>query len=250
MPRALMIAAAGSAAPEARAAISALEKTLSGAAPGYLCVRAFTSPAVRRVLAGRGEYVPGPAAALERLRLEGVRRVVVQPAHLLPGHEYGRLREEVLSMAGGFESLELGFPLLADGGDVRAFAARLARNSPAAEGAAVFMGHGTGHAAGMVFPALQEALRLEGRDDIYIGVMQGAPGLDDILRQLGGPRRVLLRPLLLAAGTHARREMAGEWRTRLEQAGHIVRCLFAGLGELPWVQEMYREKLLRVLPPP
>ncbi|MDE6934548.1 MAG: sirohydrochlorin cobaltochelatase [Oscillospiraceae bacterium] len=37
--------------------------------------------------------------------------------------------------------------------------------------------------------------------------------------------------------------MAGAWKTRLEQAGYTVGCSFIGLGELPWVQEMYRERL-------
>ena len=86
-----------------------------------------------------------------------------------------------------------------------------------------------------------------GRDDIYIGTVEGWPGLEDVLRQLKpcGPLKVRLQPLMLVAGDHARNDMAGEWRERLEQAGHTVTCSFIGLGELPWVQKMYQERLLK-----
>lgn len=252
MVHAIIIASSGSSAPEALAGIAALENALSAAAPGCICARAFTSPAIRRVLAERGENVPSPAAALEQLRRAGARRVAVQPTHLICGHEYGKLKADALAAAGSFEYLAVGLPLLAGGGDIREFAARLAQNHPAVSGeTAVFMGHGAGHFAGMAYPALQTALRLEGREDIYIGVMNGWPSLGDIIRQLGtnGPRRVRLLPLLLAAGKHARRDLAGTWTERLEQAGHTVQCSLAGLGGLPWVQEMYREKLIGILPP-
>lgn len=220
--------------------------------PSYTCVRVFTSPVIRRILADREENVPSLTEALEQLRRNGTRRVVVQPAHLLSGYEYGKLKTEALAIADSFESLTVGSPLLADSRDILAFAARLSRNHPAAMGeTTVFMGHGTEHFAGMAYPALQTALRLMGRDDIYIGVMNGWPGLEDVICQLkaDGQRQIHLLPLLLTAGKHVRRELAVEWKERLELAGHTVRCSFAGLSELPWVREMYREKLLDVLPP-
>ena len=48
---------------------------------------------------------------------------------------------------------------------------------------------------------------------------------------------------MLVAGDHAQNDMAGAWKTRLEQAGYTVGCSFTVPGELPWVQEMYRERL-------
>ena len=147
--------------PEARAAITAVEETLEQAATGYLCRRAFTSPTIRRILAGRGEEVPSLAQALDSLREAGVERVAVQPTHLLYGYEYDKLKAE-------------------------------------AEAAAL-------------------------------------------------PELALGRPLMLVAGDHARADMAEEWKPRLEQAGHTASCVFTGLGELPWVQEMYRERLLQLL---
>ena len=92
-------------------------------------------------------------------------------------------------------------------------------------------------------------MNLLGRKDLYVGTVEGWPDLEDILLQLepGGPRKVDLLPLMLVAGDHARNDMAGEWKSRLEQAGHRVSCSFVGLGQLVWVQEMYRERLEKLL---
>lgn len=250
MERALIVASFGAGAPEARAAITAVEDALRQDAPGYGFVRVFTSPAVRRILAGRGERVPGLTEALEALRSAGTRRVLIQPTHLLCGVEYDRLKTEAEAFSGDFETLVLGRPLLVDAEDVRRFAARLSAAHPAREDAVtVFLGHGTERLANAVCPALQIELRLEGREDLLVGAVNGRPTLDDVLRQLepGGPRQVALVPLMLTAGYHAQKDMAGEWKPRLEQAGHCVTCSFIGLGEKSWVQRMYRERLKELL---
>ena len=250
MKKALVITSFGTSVPEARAGITAVEEALADAVPGCPWVRAFTSPTIRRILAGRGEAVPSLPEALADLRNKGARRVVVQPTHLLYGVEYDKVKAETEALAGAFDVLVLGRPLLSDTGDIKRFAARLSQAYPPAEGsAAVFMGHGTDHFANAVYPALQTGLRLEGREDLLVGTVEGWPSLEDILRQLapGGPRRVTLVPLMLVAGDHARSDMAGDWKPRLEAAGHTVRCTLTGLGELPWVQEMYRERFAELL---
>lgn len=248
--QAIVITSFGTSVPEARTGIASVEKVLAAAAPDYACVRAFTSPTIRRILEDRGERVPSLTGALEALLAQGVRRVIVQPTHLLYGYEYDKLKAEAEAMADHFGDLTVGRPLLADNRDIQRFALRLSQDHPAAEGAAVvFMGHGTGHFANAVYPALQTALDLLGREDLYIGTVEGWPAFGDILRQLeaDGPRRVELLPLMLVAGDHARNDMAGDWKPRLEQAGHTVTCSFVGLGELGWVQEMYRERLEELL---
>ncbi len=252
MDRAVVITSFGTSVPEARISITAVEEALEGAALGCRCLRAFTSPTIRKVLAGRGEVVPSLTEALKELQRDGVRQVVVQPTHLLYGIEYDKLKAEAEALAGGFASLLVGRPLLAHTGDIRRSALELSRSHPAKKGEAiVYMGHGTEHFANAAYPALQTALRLAGREDIYIGTVEGWPGLSDILRQLGenGPCRVKLLPLMLVAGDHARNDMAGEWKGALEQAGHKVDCSFIGLGTFSWVQEMYKERLLDVLCP-
>ena len=248
--QAVVITSFGTSVPEARESITAVEDALADAAPGCLCIRAFTSPTIRRILRRRGENVPSLTEALEQLLAGNVCRVAVQPTHLLYGYEYDKLKAEAEALSDRFAALAVGRPLLADTRDLRRFAAHLSREHPAEEGSVtVFLGHGTEHFANAVYPALQTALRLLDREDLYAGTVEGWPGLEDILHQLEprGSQRILLRPLMLVAGDHARTDMAGEWKSRLEAAGHTVACSFAGLGQAAWVREMYRERLARLL---
>lgn len=250
MDRGLVIVSFGTSVPEARRAVTAVEEALGRSASGWETVRAFTSPTIRRILAGRGEEVPSLTDALGHLRARGVRLAAVQPTHLLYGFEYDKLRAEAESLSGGFDALAVGRPLLADTADLRRFAAGLSEAFPPEDGGAVvLMGHGTEHFANAVYPALQTVFRLAGREDMLVGTVEGWPALEDVVRQLaaGGPRHVRLVPLMLVAGEHARSDMAGVWKRRLEEAGHTVECSFTGLGELPWVQEMYRERLVKLL---
>lgn len=248
--QALVVTSFGTSVPEARSSITAVEDALAAAIPEYTFSRAFTSSTIRRILKDRGEVVPSLTEALEQLSALGIRRVIVQPTHLLYGYEYDKLKAEAEAQADRFEALIVGRPLLADNSDIQRFACRLSEDHPA-EGSntTVFMGHGTEHFANTVYPALQSALNLLGRKDLYVGTVEGWPDLEDILLQLepGGPRKVDLLPLMLVAGDHARNDMAGEWKSRLEQAGHRVSCSFVGLGQLVWVQEMYRERLEKLL---
>ena len=251
MEQAIVITSFGTSVPEARVSITAVEEALKSAAPDCVCVRAFTSSIIRRILAGRGENVPSVTQALERLCADGARKVVVQPTHLLYGFEYDKLKAEADAFAARFEQVTVGRPLLANTEDIQRFAVGLSQTYPERDGeAVVLMGHGTEHFANAVYPALQTALHLKGRDDLYIGTVEGWPSFDDVLNQLK-ERRVLLAPLMLVAGDHAREDMAGDspdsWKSRLEQAGVSVTCSFTGLGMLPWVQEMYRERLLSIL---
>ena len=248
MKQALAITSFGTSVPEARGSIAAVENVLENTADGYRTVRAFTSPTIRRILAERGEAVPSLSEALEHLKGSGVSRVVVQPTHLLYGFEYDKLKAETEGFSDRFDQIIVGKPLLASNGDILRFAEKLAETHPQRDGeAVVYMGHGTEHIANAVYPALQTALELAGRDDIRIGTVEGWPGLEDILRHWKAPCQIKLLPLMLVAGEHARKDMAVDWKEKLERAGHTVQCAFTGLGELSWIQEMYRERLLEVL---
>ena len=112
MERGMIAVSFGTSVPEARTAVEAVENALRREAPGYDFARAFTSPTIRRILAGRGERVPSLTEALEDLRAAGVRRVAVQPTHLLYGVEYDKVKAETEALAGAFDVLVLGRPLL------------------------------------------------------------------------------------------------------------------------------------------
>lgn len=248
--QAVIVTSFGTTVEQARGSIEAVEETLAACAPGCTFLRAFTSPTIRRILTGRGEWVPGLSEAMEQLHGQGFSHVIVQPTHLLYGYEYDNLHAEAVSLSARFASVKIGRPLLSDNQAIQQFAGRLCQTHPARKDhAAVFIGHGTAHFANAAYPALQTALRLFGRDDLYIGTVESWPGLSDVIRELAPYRslEVDLVPLMLTAGEHAKKDMAVSWKNSLEQAGHTVSCSFQGLGELPWVQQMYQERLSEVL---
>ena len=255
MKQALICVSFGTTVPAARRDIEAVEAALRAAAPGRQFARAYTSGMIRRTLAARGQAVDSLPEALARLRAGGCRDVIVQPTHFLRGVEYDKLKAEALAAAAGFDRLAVGRPLLDSTADLRALAGILMRLYPARPGqAVVLMGHGSAHFANVVYPALQTAFALAGRPDVRVATVEGWPALDDVrgwLRAQGGVRRVLLAPLMLCAGDHARSDMAGDgpdsWRSLLAGDGCAVECVLRGLGSEEAVQAMYAARLQKLL---
>lgn len=253
MKKALLCVSFGTSVAAARESIRAVEEVLQAASPDRLFARAFTSTIIRRILAERGEKIPGVAQALEELWEQGITDVTVQPTHILYGNEYDKIREEAAPWRDRFETLRLGRPLLADAEDLQTLAKGLSLAYPPREGETlVLFGHGTDHFANAAYPALQTAFRLLGREDVLVGTVEGWPDFQDVRAQLkkSACTGVHLAPLMLVAGDHALHDMAGgeeSWKAQLEAEGYAVRCTLRGLGTLPAVQDLYRAHLERVL---
>lgn len=250
MKKAVVCVSFGTSVSAGRENITAVENVLRRAAVERIFVSAFTSGVIRRVLRERGEAVYSVAEALEELWKQGVTEVLVQPTHILWGYEYDKLTREAEPWRDRFEHLRFGKPLLTDTGDLRALAAALSAAYPARAGETlVLFGHGTGHAANLVYPALQTAFHLAGRRDVLVGTVEGWPAFEDVLRQLRerNEKNVHLAPLMLVAGDHALNDMAGQtpesWKSRLETEGVTARATLRGLGLLPEVQDLYRAHL-------
>ena len=253
MKKALLAVSFGTSVPAAREAITAVEETLRTAAPEMPFARAFTSSIIRRILEKRGEQVPGVAEALTQLAQNGVEEVFLQPLHILYGNEYDKIRAELAPFKAQFKALHLGRPLLSGTEDLKRLCSALSNAYPAKEDEAlVLFGHGTDHFANAAYPALQTAFRLEGRDDVLVGTVEGWPALDDVLSQLDmmSCKQVHIVPMMLVAGDHAMNDMAGDsdsWKAVLEERGYTVRCTMQGLGLMPAVQKMYKERLEQLL---
>ena len=251
MERALLIVSYGTAAAPARAEQTALEDRLAGAVPGCAVWRAVSSPAVRRMLAAQGLDTPSPAGAMERMLAEGVTDLALLPTHLVPGGDFAAVQSAAECRRGRFARLRVGEPLLADR-DAAAQLARLAAGWRPARGALVLVGHGAdGPAARCCYAALAKALP----PGIFVGVLRGEPGFTAVLTALraGRYRQVTLQPLLLTAGTHARRELAGpapdSWVNRLRAAGFGTVCRMQGLAADTGVQQLYLHRLKQLLVP-
>ena len=254
MKQALLAVSFGTTVEEARAMdLAGVEAALCRAAPGLSFARAYTSPTVRRILARRGERVPGLEEALEARAAAGTEELYVLPTHVLPGAEYDRVAETAARFRSRFSALHLGRPLLWDTAGVRALARVLDGLWPRTPGtAAVLVGHGSEHPGSMAYPALQGALDLMGRADLVGGTVVGGPDREAVLKRLEELRaeRVLLLPLLLAAGVHAREDIAGpgpdSWNSALEAAGLQTQVRLEGLGRLPQIQALYQAELERL----
>ena len=246
MKKAVVCVSFGTSVPAGRENITAVENVLRQLIQDRVFISAFTSPTIRRILWERGENVYSVAEALEELWSQGVTEVLVQPTHILRGHEYDKLKREAEPWREKFEALHIGRPLLTDTDDLQTLAAGLSAAYPARAGETlVLFGHGTDHAANLVYPALQTAFHLAGRPDVLVGTVEGWPAFEDVLAQLKAQngKNVHLVPLMLVAGDHALNDMAGEdpesWKSRLEAEGFAVRTTLRGLGLLPAVQNMY-----------
>ncbi|MCR4963762.1 MAG: sirohydrochlorin cobaltochelatase [Firmicutes bacterium] len=228
--------------------IGAVEEALQKAYPDYEVRRAFTSQIIIDILAERENLeIDNVTEAMDRLVADGVKEVVVQPTHVMPGFEYDDIVAEVSAYADQFDSLKIGVPLLTEDADFDALIKVLTEETAEYandDTAIVFMGHGTEHESNAVYAKLQEKITAAGYDNYFIGTVEATPSVDDVLAlvQESGATKVVLTPLMIVAGDHANNDMAGDeedsWKSIFTAAGFDVECLLKGLGQYKGVQDM------------
>jgi len=231
--------------------IGAIEKAMIEAFPQMDVRRGFTSQIIiDHVLRRDGEVIDNMTQALDRAVANGVKYLVVQPTHLMPGFEYNDVVEEVASYADAFESVSIGRPILDTDEDFQVVAqAIVAATAEYDDGntAIVFMGHGTEADSNGVYAKMQTVLSDMGAANYFIGTVEAEPSVEDVLAlvQAGDYSRVVLEPLMIVAGDHANNDMAGgeedSWNTIFENAGYEVICLLRGLGSFPEIQQLLIE---------
>ena len=200
----------------------------------------------------------------------GVKKLVVQPTHLMHGAEYDELTETVNSYKDKFESVKIAEPLLGEvGADAtainedkaavaKAITAEAVKTAEydsldaAAEDstAFVFMGHGTSHTAKISYSQMQTQMEQLGYENVFIGTVEGEPedtACEAVIEKLknAGYKKVILRPLMVVAGDHANNDMAGDdddsWKSQFEASGAFdsIDTQIAGLGEIDAIQQLY-----------
>ncbi len=255
----ILLAAYGSAYPGALATYDQIKSAYEQAFPGSLVRLAFTSQAMRFRLADNvGRHVPSPLSALADLQGQGQRSVIVQSLHIVPGKEFHSLAALVQGLKSvkgnfGFEQLQLGLPLLSSLEDCSFIADALTMmidalgasevSDQSKEEAVLFIGHGTGHPSDSLYAQLAQVLEKD-RRNVFLGTLEGFPGIKDLMPRLqrSEAKRVQLVPLLLVAGGHALKDIAGSgqksWKRLLEHEGFQVRVHLQGIGE--------HEKILKI----
>ncbi len=229
--------------------IGGIEQAMKDAFPDYQVRRAFTAQIIIDKLAEREKLViDNIEQAMNRLVLDKVKEVVVQPTTVMNGYEYDDVIAAVTPYAGKFESMKIGKPLLIDDSDYDRVADLMLEELAefeAEDTTVLLMGHGTHHAANATYPKFEETLRSKGHDDIFVGTVEGGVLIEDLQAVLKdkGSKKVVLRPLMIVAGDHANNDMAGDeedsWKTILQNDGYTVETVIEGLGQIKGIRDLF-----------
>ena len=234
-----------------RLTIGAIEDAVEKAFPDFAVRRGFTSQIIIDHVKSRDNVaIDNVGEALDRAEKNGVRNLVIQPTHLMNGLEYTDLVNEAAEYSDAFDKVAIGKPLLTTDDDFRAVMKAITEATAQyddGETAICFMGHGTEAESNQVYAKMQDMLTEAGYKNYYVGTVEAAPSLDDVLAAVkeGSYQKVVLEPLMIVAGDHANNDMAGDedgsWKTAFEDAGYEVTCLVNGLGELEAIQQLFAE---------
>lgn len=276
----ILVVSFGTSFNDSRAAdIKGIEDALQEAYPDWSVRRAFTAQIIiNHVQARDGECIDNVEQALDRAVDNGVKKLVIQPTHLMHGAEYDELMDAVEEYEDKFESVKVAEPLLGEVGDdaavvnddKKAVAEILTAEAVEKAGydsldaakedgvAFVFMGHGTSHTAKVSYSQMQTQMNDLGYDNVFIGTVEGEPedtACENVIDAVSeaGYTKVILRPLMVVAGDHANNDMAGEdedsWLSQFEASEKFesVDTQIFGLGEIEGIQKLYIDHTAAVI---
>ncbi|MDR1079413.1 MAG: sirohydrochlorin cobaltochelatase [Deltaproteobacteria bacterium] len=285
---AIVLAAFGTTEPEALDAILNIDRKVKAAFPGYDVHLAFTSNIIRDVWHGRAGdaafkkanpnipaelyTINNALTELAKIQEDGARLVLVQSLHVTDGEEYTDLAKlvdaldkynTVKSVLKPFPWIGVGEPALGTGDGQPAYLDRgvralapLAQQAKDAGAVLVLMGHGNEHMTQQIYKKLEAALRKAYGPQIYIGTVESPPHAPEIIAAIqkdsAAPKDVLLAPLMIVAGDHARNDMAGDeddsWASAFRAAGFNVATHLQGLGSNDSWADIYVEHLKALEP--
>jgi sirohydrochlorin cobaltochelatase len=281
---AILLAMFGTSEREALPGLLNIRARTAARFPGAPLRMAFTSAAIRCAWHQRAQDrefrrlhpevpdevfgIQGVREVVASLRHAGCSSLVLQPVHMAPGGDYHDLLEIAGrrvpggdTASGLFARMAVGRPVLGrlnDGGRTDMDIARLVRalnedvqRARQRGSALLYMGHGSRDAS-TADVYMRLAAAMAGRypeQAIHFAMLEERPSLVDILPRIRAarPERIMLKPLMIAAGRHARRDMAGSgpdsWRSVLEKEGFMVDALIEGLGQLDDFAAIFAEHI-------
>lgn len=270
----LLVVSFGTSFNDSRATdIKGIEDALAAAYPDWSVRRAFTAQIIiNHVQAREDEHIDNMDQALERAVKNGVKKLVVQPTHLMHGAEYDELCEALAQYEDKFEQVVVAEPLLGEVGqdevtlnnDKETVAKAVVSEAVAVGGfdsldaakdantAFVLLGHGTSHKAKVTYSQMQNQMSELGYENVFIGTVEGEPeetAVENVIEEVAaaGYSNVVLRPLMVVSGDHANNDMAGDeddsWKMLFVNSGKFanVDTQIMGLGRIDAVQKLYIE---------
>ena len=250
----ILLVAFGTSVPEAQKAYDNIERMVRAAFPETPVRWAYTSSMIRTKLARQGQPLDSMETALARMMDERFTHVAVQSLHVIAGWEFHEMQRNAGAfgaMAGGFDRITVGGPLLASAEDFAKVTQALLSHLPPGrkpKEAVVFMGHGTSHPSNAGYAALM--YHLQRRDPgVFMGTVEESPTIEEIRDTLvlRNVSRAYLMPFMAVAGDHARNDLAGEaegsWKNVLARAGIKCTPVLTGAAEcddigMIWVEHL------------
>ena len=249
MRKALLVVSFGTSHAETRKrTIEAIERDLHCAFPERRFYRAWTSGIIRKkIMEEEGVAIDSVPDAMERMLHDGIGDVLVQPTHMMAGREYGKTENELFCWRSRFSHLCMGTPLLQERDDVR----RLARVLESVFSGILptdllaLMGHGSADLEENPYELLTQCFAADGYEQFCVGTVEHAPGLAPVMSMARerNPGTIYLAPLMVVAGDHALKDMAGtskdSWQWQLRRCGFETVSILKGIGEYEQVREIY-----------
>lgn len=233
----------------------AVEAKIKAAFPEYDVRHAFTSRIIIKKLAERdGLVVDTEKQALEKLKAEGYKEIVIQPLHVEAGDEYSKLMRIVDKYEKSFDKVSVGRPIFYYTGqegekpDDYAIAIKALQDQLPKLGkneAVGLMGHGGVNPSNTAYAALQLKLQDAGLKNVFVFTVEGYPTYENMVTALKANKikKITLMPFMLVAGDHAQNDMAGDekdsFKSQLTAAGFQVEAYIHGLGENKGIQDVY-----------
>lgn len=203
--------------------------------------RAYTSRIIRRIIEkNEGIHIFDQEEGLKALKDRGFEKIITMSLHILDGIEYSKLDDKFGKISK---------PLLADDEDFEKIVENKEFNDLEGNDAIVFMGHGTESEADYAYQKLQEEYLKAGKDNIFIATVEGKVTIKDVIEKMKGKgfRNILLKPLMIVAGDHAKNDMSSDdedsWKTILKNEGYEVTSVLKGMGEYEFIRKMFMDKL-------
>ncbi len=205
---------------------------------------AYTSRMIiKKIFKEEGVRKLTPNEAIKKMKEEGFTHIIIQATHIINGIESDCMKEEVEKYKLEFEEIKIGSALLTKTKDYMEVADLF--NREYSDRPIVLIGHGTDHHAASAYGMLQYAIQKKGYKHIFVGTVEGYPGLEDVIEDLkiNEIKEVTLVPLMVVAGVHAEEDIAGDWKEALEEKEIAAAVSMVGMGERREVQDLFIEHL-------
>lgn len=230
--------------------IGAIESDIREAFPDYDVRRAFTSQIIiEHVESDTGRHIDNFEEAMDKIVADGVKRVIIQPTHLMDGFEYTDVKEALADYEDKFDEVALGTTLLSSDDDkiATANAIKAAMERYEDDDTAVcLMGHGTEANSNVIYTEMQQVFKDLGYDNYFIATVEATPTFDDVCKAAkdAGFKKAVLRPFMVVAGDHANNDMADpedpeSFISVMQAAGFEVQCVVEGLGQIDTIDDIY-----------